>query len=324
MPVPILSFDQVIDRLLASGQPYQSEYLAMYSSWYGGIITDPALMMVPLDDHLVHRGDGIFEVFKTRNWNIYALDRHMERLARSALAYDLKMPAGSDRLVEIIRETIRAGNASTCLVRLFVSRGPGGFSANPYECVSSQLYIIVTAFQPAPAESYEKGVVLRTSSIPAKTENFAQMKNCNYLPNVLMKKEARDAGADFPVSLDERGFLAEGASENVGIVTKSGEFLFPRFLNILRGITITRAAELAQDLIGRELTAVGEADISRAAAYDAAEMFVFGTSIDVLPVVEYDGRKIGTGKPGPVFRALLKLLDEDQSKNGDMLTPVVQ
>ena len=56
--VRILTFDDVVDGLRHSGKPYHFAYLAMYSSWFGGIIQDPKLMMVPSDDHLVHRGDG--------------------------------------------------------------------------------------------------------------------------------------------------------------------------------------------------------------------------------------------------------------------------
>ncbi len=321
MNLPVLSFDQVIDRLLSMKQTYFQNYLAAYSSWYGGIITDPALLMLPFDDHMVHRGDGVFEVFKCADWNIYALARHLDRMKKSMAASFLESPVNNERLIEIVRETILAGNHGNCLVRLFVSRGPGSFAANPYETVGSQLYVIVTAHEPPAPEKCERGVTLVTTDVPIKNDYFATMKNCNYLPNVLMKKEAVDRGADYPVSLDERGFLAEGATENIGIVSKKGEFFVPRFSRILQGITVTRAMELARGLTGSQLQLAAEADITREQAYDAAEVLVFGTSIDVLPVVEYDGKKIGAGRPGPVFRRLKELMAEDE-KNPEMLTAV--
>jgi branched-chain amino acid aminotransferase len=279
-------------------------------------------MMVPIDDHLVHRGDGAFEAFKCTDWNVYALDRHLKRLHEATGALGLRIPADPPHLIEIILETIRAGKSGNCLIRLFISRGPGGFSANPYESIASQLYVVVTTLPPPPPERYEKGVILATASIPVRSDQFATVKTCNYLHNVLMKKEAKDAGVDYPVSLDENGFLGEGATENVGIITKRGEFLIPRFRRILRGITVTRAVELARGLLGRELTDIAEADITRDQAYAAAEMFVFGTSFGILPVVEYDGRKIASGRPGPIFQKLLQLVFEDESRNKDMLTPV--
>lgn len=303
-------------------KPYMSKYLAMYSSWYGGIITDPALMMAPIDDHLVHRGDGVFEVFHCIDWNIYALDMHLDRMKRSMEAFYLDSPVNRERIVEIICATVRAGNNGACLVRLFLSRGPGSFSVSPYDTVGSQLYVVVVAQDPVAPERYEKGVKLITSGIPVKVDYFATRKNCNYLPNVLMKKEAVDLGADFAVSLDEKGFLTEGPTENVGIVSKAGELLIPRFSRTLKGITVTRAMDLAQGLIGRELTSAVEADITREQAYDAAEIFIFGTFFNIFPVVKYDGKMIGTGRPGPVFSRLIKLLVEDQLHNRTMLTPV--
>lgn len=321
MSLPILSFDQVIDKLLSMKQTHFPQYLALYSSWYGGVITDPALMLLPLDDHMVHRGDGVFEVFKCADWNIYALAEHLDRMKSSMGASFLEPPVDDERLIEIIRSTVLAGNHGDCLVRLFVSRGPGSFAANPYETVGSQLYVMVTAYEPPAPEKYEKGVKLVTTGVPIKKNYFATMKNCNYLPNVLMKKEAVDRGADYPVSLDEKGFLAEGATENIGIVSKKGEFLIPRFSRILRGITVTRAMDLSRGLTGSRIASASEADISPEQAYDAAEMLVFGTTLDVLPAVEYDGKKIGSGRPGPVFMRLRELIAQDL-KNPEMLTPV--
>jgi len=210
MPIRNLSFDEVIDRLLNLRQPYLSDYLAMYSSWYGGIVTDPSLMMVPIDDHLINRGDGVFEVFKCVDWNMYALGRHLDRMKWGMEQLGLKCPVAPPNLIEIIRRTILAGNSGTCLTRLYVSRGPGGFSASPYESVANQLYVVVHALKPQSPEKRETGVSLVTSSIPMKPGFLANVKNCNYLPNVLMKKQAEDAGACFSVSIDENGFLGEG------------------------------------------------------------------------------------------------------------------
>ena len=167
-------------------------------------------MMLPLDDHMVHRGDGVFEVLECVGWNIYALARHLERMKCSMAASFLEPPVNDERLIEIVCPTVRAGNTGNCIVRLFISRGPGSFSANPYDSVGSQLFVIVVAHEPFAREKYEKGVKLVTTGVPIKTNYFATIKNCNYLPNVLMKKEAVDRGVDYSVSLDEKGFLARG------------------------------------------------------------------------------------------------------------------
>ncbi len=321
--IKTLSFDQVIEHLSALRQPYHQDYLAMYSSWYGGIVTEPAIMTVPLDDHLVHRGDGIFEAFKCVGGKVYALNRHLDRMERSARGSCLDLPVDRSRMVEIILATVRAADVPDCIVRVFVSRGPGGFSVNPYECPARQLYVMVTTLRLPSAAKYEHGATLKSSAIPVKKAYFANLKSCNYLPNVLMKKEAEDAGVDYTISIDEEGFLGEGPTENFGIVTHNGEFLVPRFDRILRGVTITRMMELARSLVGSgDLTMVGEADITAAQAYDAAEIMMFGTSFDVIPVVSYDGHRIGSGLPGKFAARFLALLREDMRGCPEMLTPV--
>lgn len=323
MSIRRLSFDEVVDRLLVLKEPYHKNYLAMYSSWYGGIITDPALMMIPLDDHLVHRGDGVFEAFKCTRWRVYALHRHLERMERSAKVSMLDFPVSRIQIEEIILCTIAAANVPDCLVKLLLSRGPGGFSANPYESPARQVYVMVASLPVLPEEKYEIGVKLVTSKVPGRSSLFANIKSCNYLPNVLMKKEALDAGADFSVSIDDRGCFAEGPTENIGIITREREFLVPRFDRVLRGITITRMMELSRPLLASgELTAIREADISPEQAHDAEEIMMFGTSFDILPVRTFDGRPVGKGKPGPFFLRFLEILQDDIRNCRRMLTPV--
>jgi branched-subunit amino acid aminotransferase/4-amino-4-deoxychorismate lyase len=318
-----LSFDEVVDQLIQIQVPYHRNYLAMYSSWYGGVITDPGLMMVPIDDHLVHRGDGVFEAFKCVGGNIYALNRHLDRMESSAQAVSLALPVPRSELVEVILATVRIAGACDCLLRLFVSRGPGGFSTNPYECPASQLYVVVTRLDLPPPHQVEQGVSLKSSRIPIKKAYLATIKSCNYLPNVLMKKEAEDAGVNYTLSIDEQGFIGEGSTENIGIITKQKEFLVPRFDAVLRGTTVTRIMELAGSLVAEgTLSRIAEAQITVEQASEAAELMVFGTTFDVLPVVQYDGRRIGGGKPGPIFHRFLQLLRDDMRFCAEMLTPV--
>jgi len=321
--VETLSFEALVACLRQLQKPYQEHYRAMYSSWFGGIVTDPALMMVPVDDHLVHRGDGIFEAFKCVDGNLYALERHLNRMDYSAKIASHSFPFSRPQLVATILATVRAANLPTCSIRLFFSRGPGGFSASPGECPESQLYIIVTTLQVPSQEKYDHGVILMSTRIPLKKEYFANIKSCNYLPNVLMRKEADDAGVDFTVSIDERGFLAEGPTENIGIITHQREFLVPRFERILRGTTVSRAMELAGMLVNAgDLVGIGEADLTPEDAYGAAEMMMFGTSFDVLPVVNYDGHAIGDGRPGSFARRFRELFYEDMHTCREMITPV--
>ena len=170
-------------------------------------------------------------------------------------------------------ETVKAGAHRDCCVHLYVSRGPGSFSVNPHECPAPQLYIVVTALGKPFMELHPEGARIKTSSVVSKSAFYAGVKSCNYLPNVLMKKEAVESGVDFVLSFDDRGYLAEGATENAGIVTRNRELLFPNLDCILAGTTMLRLLELAEKLVQSGKLRVSKlADIPRKAVEDAAEV----------------------------------------------------
>lgn len=304
-------------------QSFHNQYLAMYSGVFDAIIKDPVLMLVPLDDHMVHRGDGVFEAFKCVEGNLYNVKAHWDRLERSAAAIDLKLPVPIAEMQQIVIETVRAGGERNCTIRIYVSRGPGSFDANPYACPRSQLYVAVTRSVPPFMALHPKGASVASSQYRPKETFFAEVKSCNYLLNVLMEKEAIDRHVDFVLALTDRGMLAEGATENGGIVTADGRLLFPRLEGILRGTTMLRSAELARALVPRGLlSAVSFEDIPLSAVQSAREILIVGTTLDVVAVTQFDGKQVGDGTPGPVYRELAGLLDEDMRHNPAMLTPV--
>ncbi len=321
--IPRLSFADTVQHLQNNRSVYQETYLSMYSTWYAGIVTDPALMLVPIDDHMVHRGDGIFEAFKCVQGNIYLLGAHLDRLQRSAELIDLNWPMSRSAMQEAIMETIRAGNKRDALIRLYVSRGPGDFSPNPYASTGSQLYIVATSLSEPEAQIREQGCSLAFSRVPLKPGIFSTVKSCNYLPNALMKKEAVDLGVDYTVGLNEQGCLAEGPTENLGLVSQDCKLLVPGFERILRGTTLIRAMHLAQELMDTgDLNAILEVDLRPDDLMQAKEVILFGTTIDALPVVTCQGQAIGNGSPGPICRKLFELLRRDQLEAREVLTPV--
>ncbi len=303
--------------------PYMEDYLAMYSSWYGAIVTDPRAMLIPLDDHMVHRGDGVFEAFKCVDGNIYQLEAHLERLNRSMEKVSLSLPCSRQELVEIICETIRAGGEKTCIGRLYISRGPGDFSPKPYKSIGSQLYVVVTKHREAEERKRVEGCSLIVSRVPIKNSFYATIKSCNYLPNVLMKMEAHERGADYAIGVDEEGRLTEGATENFGIITEEKEFFIPPFDGILKGTTISRALEMAQVMVEEGLLkAAAEKPLSVEDMKQAKEILVFGTTMDVLPITLFEGEKVGDGRVGEFYRLFYEKLTHDMHYNRELLTPV--
>lgn len=321
--MPILGTEEAIKRLRSAVHAKATNFYAAYSSILGGIVTDPALMVLPLDDHMVHRGHGVFDTATLANGMLYQLDQHLARLARSAEMARIPLPYPPEKLRQIIIETAAASGRRDASVRYWLSAGPGGFGLGPAECVGSSFYVVVFSPEAYPASYYTEGIRVVTSTVPIKPPFFARVKSTNYLPNVLVVLEAKDRGADNGIFVDERGMIAESSNMNVAFVTKDRVFRHPPFDAILSGITIQRMLQLARQLVERgELRAVRIADISVAEGRDAQEMLLVGSSIKVAPVVEWDGKPIGNGRPGPVGKKLLELWYEDVQNATDQLVAV--
>jgi branched-subunit amino acid aminotransferase/4-amino-4-deoxychorismate lyase len=161
-----------------------------------------------------------------------------------------------------------------------------------------------------------------TTTYPIKPAFYAVTKATNYLPNVLMQMEAKEAGCDNGVFIDANGHVGESSNMNVAFVTQDRVLAHPKFEHILRGCTSVRLLELAQRLHEQGLiTGIEVRDIPEAEAHNCREMLLMGSSVKVAPIVQWDGRMIGDGTPGPVAKALLGLLEEDM-RSSDRLMPV--
>ncbi|XP_027082878.1 D-amino-acid transaminase, chloroplastic-like isoform X1 [Coffea arabica] len=309
--VPILSCSEAIERLRTSRETYKSkeQYLAMYSSVFGGITTDPSAMVIPMDDHMVHRGHGVFDTAAIMDGYLYELDQHLDRFIRSATTAKIKLPFDRDSIRRILIQTVSASKCRKGSLRYWLSAGPGDFQLSSSGCHQSALYAIVIQNQSPPDYS---GIRVVTSSIPIKPPQFAVMKSVNYLPNALSKMEAEENGAYAAIWLDFDGFIAEGPNMNVAFVTKEKELLMPEFDKILSGCTARRALVLAESLVREGILQNIRVDkVTVEEGKNAVEMMLIGSGVLIRSVVQWDEQVIGDGKEGPVSKALLKLILED-------------
>jgi len=312
----IITLSDYAQALNKTRAPWHASYYAMYSSVLGGIVTDPVIMQVPLDDHLVHRGDGVFDTFKCVDRGAYNMEPHLKRLIHSAAAIGLEWPGGIDQIRELTLSTLRAANRDACSARIIMARGPGSFGVSPYDCKNPALYIVVYAAGTPFMQRKPDGADVRRSNIPVKHAKFATVKNCNYLPNVMMKREALDWGVDFVVGFDLDGYMTEGATENFGIVTTAKRLVFPKVKKVLDGTTMKRVMELAEELVSQGLLASVEfGDILIEDVECALEFLVVGTTLNVVSVRAFDGEPIGDGVPGPIGKLLDKMISDDICSN---------
>lgn len=320
--LPLLSADDVRDRLHALRAKQPVQYSAFYSSQLGGIVTDPALMVIPFDDHMVHRGHAIFDTAGLVNGKIYDLDAHLDRFIRSAERSKLRLPGTRAEMRDIVIRTTAASGRRDGAIRYWLSSGPGSLELIPAPGAEPGFFVMVFAGLSYPERYYSEGLRLMTTTYPIKPRLYAITKTTNYLPNVLMQMEAKEKGFDNGLFLDPGGFIGESSNMNVAFVTAGGVLKHPKFDNILSGCTSLRTLELAPALKERGLLTdvqVGDVPVDEARA--AREMLLFGSSIKVAAIVQWDEHTIGDGKPGPVARALLALLEDDM-RNGDRLIDV--
>ncbi len=130
-------------------------------------------------------------------------------------------------------------------------------------------------------------------------------------------------GVDYVINLTEQGQIGEGATENFAIITEDEKFLTPSFNNILRGTTILRAIDFAKEMVAEGiLKGAKTCDLYPKDLEGAKEILVFGTTMDVLPITNFEGKDVGDGKPGKFYKLFFENFIEDQKNNKDVLTPV--
>ncbi len=305
MSVPVLDAALWVEKLLKSPRSGAANVTAFYEHRMGAICKDPRFLLVPLDDHMVHRGDAIFESLSFLQGRIVQLDAHIERMKNSAARLELAPPCSWQELRSLILEVARAGNEPCGGLKLLLGRGCGGLGVDPGECPESSLYIVATKSRSLPESFWQKGLTAARSSIPAKQEWLAQIKSTNYLANALMAQEARQKGVDLTFSFDERGCLAEAAIANVAMVDGQGRLLMPEFRYALPGTTALRAAELAKSFMPVILTDITEEILDK-----ASEILVLGTTCECVAVTHYNGKPVGDGRPGPMADRLRHLLHD--------------
>lgn len=317
MSLRVLSREEIFANAPKWREQGGADYRAMYSSVFGGVVTEPAMMVLPVDDRVINRGDAIFEYFPFTDGHVYCLDAHMARLRKSAEIISLELPFDPETIAQLTLETIAISGCRDGGVRMFVTRGIGSFGCDPTSAKASQLYFVVLSSKFSDSFSpslLTEGATAITAHVPPKMGYYAQVKTTDYVLNAMVDLEARRHNADFGVWFDTDGYLTESSTENVAIVSQDGVFKYPTFAHMLKGTGLLRGIELAQDLIASgELKGIVQTNIPQAELYEAAEILVL-TSGTTLPVVKFDGRTIGSGKPGPVFRHLNELFQKDQKE----------
>jgi branched-chain amino acid aminotransferase len=253
-------------------------------------------------DHGFLYGDGVFETLRAYGGKVLLLSEHIARLEQSAARLHIPMPVKRSRLSAIVAESLELNKLTDAYLRITVSRGHGEIGLDPALCKNPTLVVIAMPFEPYPESFYTDGVSV---AVVQTRRNLPEalpphVKSLNYLNNILAKMEATALGAYDAVLLNHQGEVTEGTTSNV-FVALGGRLLTPAHdCGILAGITRNLVLQLARELeIPTEETRLTAADLPI-----ADECFLTNTTVEVLPVTQVDGQRIGNGRPGEITRRL--------------------
>lgn len=241
--------------------------------------------LVSVFDHGYLYGDGIYETMRAYDGRAFMMNRHLERLMRSASLIQLKIP-DPEFISDAVSRTIRANGLTSAYVRITVSRGKGPVGLDPALCPEPTLVVIAEEFREYPEAYYRDGVRLM---IAGTRRNFAgaldpKIKSLNFLNNILAKIEAKEQGAYEAIMLNHDGYIAEGTVCNIFFACDNTLCTPSVDTGVLDGIT----RELVISLARSEGIIVNEGRFIPTDLFRASEVFFTNTTSEVMPVSRVD------------------------------------
>ncbi len=254
---------------------------------------------VPVMDRGFLFGDGVYEVIPVYDRQPFRLADHLRRLGQSLAGIRLANPHDDARWAGLIRTIIQAAPWADAGVYLQVTRGPAPTRDHAFPAQARPtVFIMPLALTAPPAELIEQGV----AAITARDNRWLRcdLKTTSLLANVLLRQLSVDADCAETLLLRD-GWLTEGSASSVFIV-KDGVILTPPETHLmLPGITYEVVLELAKShAMAHEVRPVSEAELR-----DADEVWITSSTKEVMAVTRLDGRPVGDGRPGPVFKRML-------------------
>ena len=258
-------------------------------------------------DHGFLYGYGLFETMRAYEGHIFRLDRHLTRLRCSAESLGLRPKLDAFDLENACVETLQANKLKDARLRLTITAGEGDMTPDLNTCSNLTVLVATRNFVPLPPERYEQGFKAALSFLRRDSQSpLSRLKCTCYVSNILARMEAKAAGCDEAIMLNELGYIAEGSTANIFLVSE-GKLSTPSLESgILPGITREAVLEIARDLNIKTVERQVELrELSR-----AEEAFVTNSIIEVMPLTRLNGEPIGTGKPGKLTRNLMAAYKE--------------
>ncbi|GJL53674.1 MAG: D-alanine aminotransferase [Nitrospirales bacterium] len=258
---------------------------------------------ISAEDRGYQFGDGVYEVIRTYQGRPFNLEEHLARMERSAREISIPLPLDKTEWESVLLRGVAQSGYANCKVYIQVTRGA---APREHQFSASLPPTILVTFREMP----ELDALHRTRGVHAITHpdirwGRCDIKSLNLLPNVLAKQKAVDAGA-FEALFVRDDIVTEGATSNLMIVKDGVLSSSERNHQILAGVTLLCVIGLAR----RHGYDVQERAIRRKELESADEIFLVGTTIEVLPVTQLNGHIVGNGLPGPVTNSLSAIFSQ--------------
>ncbi len=241
-------------------------------------------------DHGFLYGCGLFETMRAYSGRIFRLRQHLDRLAGSAAF--LEIPLDGLDLRQACCDALHANRLGDARIRLAVSIGAGDAVPDPPLHARPTVLVVASEHTPIARRRYEDGYKAIVSSIRQSSGSpVSRLKSASYLGNLLARREARAAGADEALLINEHGCLCEGSSSNVFLVREGGLHTPDEASGCLAGITRSAVVEIAAEL---GIT-VAQREVRLEELLQADESFITNSVVEVMPLTVVDGKRIGRG-----------------------------
>lgn len=256
---------------------------------------------ISIEDRGFQFGDGVYEVVRTYGGVPFRLYDHFSRLESSARAVSIPVPFSRADCEALIREGLQRSDLVSCLVYIQLTRG---VAPRAHLFPSPAKPTLIMTFRAIPETD---GVLQRQGvsvvTLPDLRWGWCSIKSLNLLANVLAKQEASDAGANEAILVKD-GLVTEGCSSNVCLVRDGAIITPPLSDQLLAGVTRAVVLELAR----KAGIVVEEREVTQEELTQAEELFLIGTTIEVLPVTALNGVPVGGRTPGPVTHVVIDAL----------------
>ena len=251
-------------------------------------------------------GDGLFETMRSYSGRIFRLEWHLDRLFHSARAIFIDLPMTKKEIRSAINATIERNKLSNSIVRLTITRGEQDPGLNIDYSALPTLVILVTPTKFISKNLYKKGIGIKLYKKSAiRTQGISkQIKSCNYLSNILLREKAIKEGFFEAILLDNDNNATEGTISNIFII-KNNQLKTPSLNEfVLSGIIRRAILDICRaNNISFQETAITETDL-----YEADEIFLTNSGIEVLPVSNINHRNLKDINPNSMTTRLHTLL----------------